>query len=182
MRYAMAVLIPVLVVLVAPSIARAAGEAPAGSGGTPGGPITFGIVDVKRVIDECEYRKLYEGKLDELRQRKQLEAVDLKQEVDKQIGELQREQFLRAEEAREEIQKEIDAQEKRLRDFVIAARKAVEDESRKFSDELEGKVKAIVEEVAEERGVNVVLNSLAVLYKSGVVDLTELVLAKLNDQ
>ena len=182
MRYAMAVLVAVVIALVV-SWAAAAGEA--AGGGPPasgGGAITIGIVDVKRVVEECEYRKLYESRLEELRQRKQLEGVDLKQDVDKKIGDLQREQFLRTDETKEEIQKEINAQEQRLRDFMVDARKAVEDETRKYSEELENKLKAIVGAVAEERGINIVLNSIAVLYKNGVIDLTELVLTKLNEE
>ena len=198
MKYTMPALMAVLIAVLAPSVVIAAsettaagettagettaGETPASGGAITEGPITFGIVDVKRVVDECEYRKLYESRIEELLQRKRLESVDLKQEVDKKIGDLQREQFLRSDEAKEGIQKEIDAQEQRLRDFAIEAKKAVEEENRKYSDELESKVKAIVGAVAEERGVDIVLNSMAVLYKSGVIDLTDLVLARLNEE
>ncbi|MBN1918999.1 MAG: OmpH family outer membrane protein [Verrucomicrobia bacterium] len=176
MRYAVVVCTAVFIASVASVIAEAADE-----GGTPNQPLTIGIVDVKRVVEECEYRALYKTKIIALQQQKQLEGVDLKKEVDAKISDLQREQFLRAGEAREEIQKEIEAEEQRLRAFVMAAQKEIEDKNHEFSQELEDKIKAIVEAVAEERGVNLVLNSMAVLYKSGVIDLTDLVLEKLNE-
>jgi Skp family chaperone for outer membrane proteins len=180
MRYAMAVPIALLIALAVPSMALAAGEATGDEIGS--GPITVGIVDVKRVVDECEYKTLYEKQISELLHQKQLEGMDLKQEVEKKIGDLQKEQFLRGEEARGEIQREIDAQQQRLRDFAASAKKTIEDKNREYSEELEGKVKAIVEEIAESRQINLVINSMAVLYKNGVIDLTDLVLARLNEE
>ena len=187
MRYAMVVLAVALIVFGTARAAAAASETETASAAVAGGEtpsaaaVTIGIVDVKRVVEECEYKKLYEKRIEALFQKKRLEGLDLKREVEKNIDEIKRLLYIRTDETKEELEQQIKAQERRLLDFANEAKRAVEEENRKYSEELEAKVKDVVETAADEHGINVVINSMAVLYKNGVADLTDLVLQKLNE-
>lgn len=169
MRYGVTVAAIVLVTLIAGPVAL----------GTEAAKI--GIVDIMRVLDESKYKAEYEQRIKAMIQQKQDERKKLANEAEQRVETIKMEMLLLTEEAKIEKRKEIAAEVRKLKEFEVQAQKAIQEQGRDYMKELEEKVKAIVNEVAAEEGLELVLNSVAVIYNKEARDLTDVVLKKLDE-
>lgn len=165
MRYALTVTAIVLIGVAAASAAVAA-EAP-----------NIGIVDMQRVYKESKYKAEYETKVLELVTSIRVELSEGLQKIEK----MKQDMFLLTDEARKRKQAEITGEQNKLKEYRDQAEREVEVQKRQYLKEFEEKVTAIVEEVATAEGLNLVLNSVMVIFNNGALDLTDAVLTKLNE-
>jgi outer membrane protein len=140
----------------------------------------IGIVDMKRVYEESKYRTEHEQRVEELSRQKQAVWNQLKADFDRHVEEARKEMLLLTEEAKAAKQAELAAEARRLQEFEREAQRAIAEQSREYLKTLEDKVGAIVEALAAEQGLDLVLNRGAVIYNKNVTDLTDAVLEKLN--
>jgi Skp family chaperone for outer membrane proteins len=166
MRYAVIIAAVVLAVMTVGRAAPAA-EAP-----------QMSIVDMKRIYDESKYKDEYEKRIQQMVTNAQVEVSERRQKIEA----MKKDMWLLTGEHQTKKQEEIASEEKKLNDFILEARKQVDDQKRAFLDEFEGKVIAIVGEVAAAEGFSVVLNSAAVIYHKDIRDLTDAVIEKLNER
>ena len=172
MRYAVTVTAIVLIGVAAAGAAAAA-EARADAAETP----KIGIVDMQRVYEESKYKTEYEKKVQDL-----VTSIRLKRsETIQKIEKMRQGMILLTDEARKTKQAEITGEENKLKEYLVQAQQDVEAQKRTFLKEFEEKVSAIVEEVATADGLNLVLNSVMVIFTNGTLDLTDAVLTKLNE-
>jgi Skp family chaperone for outer membrane proteins len=169
MRYALTVTAIVLIGVAA----AGATEARAAAAEAP----KIGIVNMQRVYEESKYKAEYEKKVQDL-----VTSIRLKRsETIQKIEKMRQGMILLTDEARKKKQAEINGEENKLKEYLVQAQQDVEAQKRTFLKEFEEKVTAIVEEVATEDGLNLVLNSVMVIFNNGTLDLTDAVLTKLNE-
>jgi outer membrane protein len=169
MRYAGAIAAIGLVALVA---------IPAGALGTE--PAAIGVVDMQRVIEESKYRAELDRSLDELREKKQTEWNERKKAFDDRLAEAKKEMLLLTDEAKAAKNAELAAEARSLQEFERDAQREITDKGRAYLKAIEEKVTKIVEGLAAERNLDLVLSSATVIYKKNVQDLTDAVLEKLD--
>lgn len=146
--------------------------------GVTGGSPKIGMVRVSKIFDAYERTKSSESQLETLSKSKQAEREQLVSEIKGMRDEL----VLLNEQARAEKQKAIEEKLKALAGFDQEAkeslRKKRDDALKGIFDEIEAAVKAY----AKENGFTVVLNDQAVLYGVESIDVTDQVLAILNEK
>jgi outer membrane protein len=167
MRYAAASVVLALVVLLA-GPARSAES------------ITIGILDVKRVIEESKYSSDFEAKIQDFYKKKQDELNEFGRQIENQVDVIRTNMRLLSEEAKKEEQRKIAGLAQELKDARDTAEKAVRDERASYAKRLEDLMQKAVEAVATEQNIHLVLNSMAVLFKTDVRDVTDLVIAKMD--
>ncbi len=167
MRYALTVTAIVLIGVAAASAAAAAAAA-----GAP----KIGIVDMQRVYEESKYKAEYEKSLQELVTSIRVKLSEGLQKIEK----MKQDMFLLTDEARKRKQAEITGEQNKLKEYRATAEREVEERKRQYLKEFDEKVTAIVEEVATAKGLNLVLNSVMVIFNNGTLDLTDAVLTKLD--
>jgi outer membrane protein len=142
--------------------------------------ITIGVLDVKRVIQESKYSADYEAKIQDFYKKKQAELNEVGKQIEDQVEVIRTNMRLLSDEAKEAEGRKIAALAQELRDARDAAEKEVREERAGYAKRLEEMMQQAVEAVATEQNIQMVLNSMAVLYKTDVRDITDLVIAKLD--
>ena len=170
MRYAVTIAAVGLVVLLAAPVAALGTES-----------TTIGIVDLKRVFEESKYKAEYDQRIEELSKQKQAELDKLKDAFDRRVAEARKEMLLLTDDAKADKNAELAAEARRLQDAQRKAQQEVAEQSRDYLKGLEEKVTEIVEKLAAEHNVDLVLNNAVVIYKKNVQDLTDAVLEKLDE-
>ena len=169
MKYRVTIAACVLLALLAGSAARA----------TEG--VKIAVVDVARVSDECKYRADYGQRLEDLIESKRDEGRRLSLEVKARFEQFEKEKLLLTEEAKAEKQRELTAEARKLQEFDAQAKQDVQQQGRAYSEEFSKKIKAVIEEVAAEHGLDLVFDSGVLLYQKDMPDLTDEVLARLDE-
>jgi len=142
--------------------------------------VKIAIVDVVRISDECKYKADYERRLEELIASKREEGRQLSQTMRALVDEFEKEKLLLTEEAKAERQRALTAEAKKLQDFDTQAKQEVQKQGRTFSEEFSKKIKAVIQEVAAEHGLDMVFDSNVLLYHKDLPDLSDEVLARLD--
>jgi len=165
MRYAVAIAAIVLVTLGVGRVATGTETA------------KIGVVSVTRVYEESKYKSEYERILSGLFKKVQAEVDGRRQK----IVAMKSEMFLYSDEHRKEKQEEITAEENNLKRYAAEAQEKLNRQKVAFLQEFEKKATAIVEVVATEQELDLVVNSAMVIYNKDAKDLTDTVLEKLNE-
>ena len=159
----------------------AAAADPATAAAATAGTAKIGVVDLQHVYIECKYKPEYDRRVQELAKQRMDVRNELKQVLDKKVADFRLESLLLSAEAKRAKEQELLVEQQQLNEFIGQARKAVEDLQRDQLAQFQVKVTAIVEELAAEQGLDLVLSRATVLYSNEGQDHTETVLKRLNE-
>lgn len=143
--------------------------------------IKIGVFDSQRLSEETEQGKKFQLELDQFRKEKYAEIDAKEKEIKSMEDQLKAQELSLSEEKRADLQKEIQ------RKFVELQRLR-DDASRDFQNELlevqkkfQAELLDIVTQIGREQGYTIIFEKIQVIYFSGVVDITNDVIAKFNE-
>ncbi len=143
--------------------------------------IKIGVFDSQRLSEETEQGKKFQAELDEFRGKKAREIEAKEKEIKDLEDQLKAQELSLSEEKRSNIQKEIQKK-------YVEMQRMRDDASRDFQSELlevqkkfQDELLQIVAEIGREQGYTVIFEKIQVIYFSGVVDITNDVIAKFNE-
>ena len=146
--------------------------------------IKIAFVDARRAVNSSKQGKAAKAKLDTVSESKRQELRPREEELKRLAEEFESQRFVLSKNALQE--REIDLLKRRRdleRDFQ-AAQEEFEIEQRRVMDPLLRAVRAAVQKVGEDKGFTVILErgSPGVLYYEDGLDITDLVIQRLNDK
>lgn len=143
--------------------------------------IKIGVFDSQRLSEETEQGKKFQLELDQFRKEKYAEIDAKEKEIKSMEDQLKAQELSLSEEKRADLQKEIQ------RKFVELQRLR-DDASRDFQNELlevqkkfQAELLDIVTQIGRDQGYTIIFEKIQVIYFSGVVDITNDVIAKFNE-
>lgn len=146
--------------------------------------VKIAFVDARRAVAGSKQGKAAKQQLDEVSQKKREELRPREDELKRLTEEFESQRFVLSKEALQE--REISLLKRRRdleRDFQ-SAQEELEIEQRRIMDPLLRAVRAAVQKVGEDKGFTVILErgSPGVLYYEDGLDITDLVIQRLNDK
>lgn len=143
--------------------------------------IKVGVFDSQRLSEETEQGKKYQAELDAFRDKVAKEIEAKEREIKNLEGQLKAQELSLSEEKRANLQKEIQKQ-------YVEIQRMRDDASRDFQSELlevqkkfQDELLQIVAEMGREQGYTIIFEKIQVIYFSGVVDITNDIIAKFNE-
>lgn len=143
--------------------------------------IKVGVFDSQRLSEETEQGKKYQTELDVFRGKKARQIEGKEKEIADLEDQLKAQELSLSEEKRANLQKEIQKKYVELQRLRDDASRDFQSEllevQKKFQDEL----LLIVAEIGREQGYTIIFEKIQVIYFSGVVDITNDIIAKFNE-
>lgn len=136
----------------------------------------IGIVNLNRVFKEYEGTQATEAQLEKLAQEKRAEGKKMADEIQRMWDEL----ALMNEESRNKHREAIDEKRKALAQFDQQAREQLGGEREQAIDKLLKQIEGIVTVYAKQNGYDLILTDRAALYFGDGIDVTNAILALLN--
>lgn len=140
------------------------------------------FVDTARAVSSSTEGKSAEQKLQNMRDRKRAELEPLEKEINRLREEYETQRFVLSKEALQEREIELVKKQRNHERNVEAAQEELEIEQRKLVQPIFKKIQEVLNQVADEQGVDVVLerSSPGILYFSRQLDITEAVIEGMN--
>ncbi len=143
--------------------------------------IKIGVFDSQRLSEETEQGRKYQSELDAFRDKKYVEIEAKEKEIKSLEDQLKAKELSLSEEKRNNLQKEIQKK-------YVELQRLRDDASRDFQNELlevqkkfQEDLLDIVARIGREQGYTIIFEKMQVIYFSGVVDITNDVIAKFNE-
>ncbi len=138
------------------------------------------VVDIQRVLQEAAASKSIAEQMDVRRKAYHEEISKREQQLYEAERELSKQRSVLSEEALSAKQKELEAEIQAVRELTQKRRQQLDQVSAEAVNEVERATIEVLTTIAEERGLNVVLQTSLVLFFSNQIDITDEVLAKLD--
>jgi outer membrane protein len=143
-----------------------------------------GFVDQQKAILSSKEGQVAEKTLSDLAQKKQKELEPKQQELQRLGEELESQKFVLSKEVLEERRLDVMKRQRDLEREVQQAQEEIQIEQRRLVSPLAKRLGEVIQAIGKEKGFSLVLDqsSPGVLYSDGGLDITELVIKKLNEQ
>jgi Skp family chaperone for outer membrane proteins len=165
--------------LIAALLAGGVGAARAADAPLP--PATAAVIDYQRVMSEAQAARSIRNQVEARHLAYQEQIAAEEQRLLEEDGELARQRSILSPEAFAERRKAFEAEVARVQRFVQERRQQLDDVSAMALSEVREAVIRVVGDLADERGFNLVLPSAGVLLFSPQLDITDDVLARLDE-
>lgn len=139
------------------------------------------VIDYQRVLQEAAASKSIAEQMEVRRKAYQEEIAEQEQRLYDAEREFTKQRSVLSEEAVGAKQKELEADVQAVRELTQKRRQQLEDVSTEAVSKVERALFEVLTTIAEERGFNIVLPTSQVLFFSRQIDLTDEVLAELNE-
>ncbi|MEW6095529.1 MAG: OmpH family outer membrane protein [bacterium] len=139
----------------------------------------IGVIDGRRIFDEYPESKKAKGLLVKELKEKQEEINTRTQEIEKLEEEL-KSNLLLSDEERAKKEKEINEKKRAVLKYSHEAEEYLSAKEEELTKEITQKVYLLIKQIAEEKGINIILENNYVLYVDDSLDITEDVIAKIK--
>lgn len=163
-------------------LAMAAFTAPAPAQAQDFEPAVIAFVDMDRVLQTSEAGKSIQAQLEAQRQSFGSEAVTLQQQLRSAEEELRRQQAILSQEAFQAQVRDFEQEAVQTQRRVQTKQAAIQQGFNNALNQLVAVVQQVTAELAEERGIELVLTRTQLLLASKELDLTDPVLARVNER
>ncbi|OGW78753.1 MAG: hypothetical protein A2Z83_00110 [Omnitrophica bacterium GWA2_52_8] len=140
--------------------------------------IKYAFVDVARIFDDYEKTKTNDQQLQDLGRQKEEQRENMVQE----IRQLKDELTLLAEDAKEEKQDAVNKKVQALQDFERDTRRELGQQRDRVVKEIFKDIDDTVQRYGERKGVDLIFNERALVYRNDKLDITEEILGDLNKE
>jgi len=149
---------------------------------SPAAELKVGVVDQRRGILTTEQGKSAQKELEKLAEQRKAALKPAQEEFTKKQEELEAQRFVLSETALEERMLELEKQRRELERDVQAVRDELQVQERKLLKPILDKWAKAVEDLGKEKGFDVILDrsTPGILYHSSALDITELVIQRVN--
>lgn len=143
----------------------------------------IGFVDQQKAILSSKEGQIAEKTLSELAQKKQGELEPKQQDLQRLGEELESQKFVLAKEVLEERRLDLVKRQRDLERQVQEAQEEIQIEQRRLVSPLAKRLNEVIQQIGKDKGFHLVLDksSPGVLYFESGLDITDLVIKKLNE-
>ena len=152
--------------LAAPSISSMVSAA------TPGGATKIGVIDLERTLYETPAGKRASEAFENTRKTKQGELDKQQQDLQKYAGELDKQSAVLKPEVLKQKKDDLEKKFVELQKLYVKLERDLTDERAKLIRELLKKASPIIQEIAQQEGVTIIMDQSAVVWADPSVDLT----------
>jgi len=141
--------------------------------------IKIGVIDGKRIFDEYpESQKAKELLLKELKVKQ--EEIDARSKEIKKLEEELKSNLLLSGEERANIEEEINKKKQETLKFSSQAEEYLTAKEEELTKKITQKIYLLIKQIAEEKGINIILENNYVLYADDSLDITDEVIGKIK--
>lgn len=139
------------------------------------------IVDFQRAVTETEEGKSAQKKLDTMYASRKAEIERLQGELQRQVTDYQQRALILSESARAEEEKKLAAQQQKFESTYTQYQQEMQQTYYTLLQDLDNKMRALVDKIAKEKGFDLVVDRAAVVYHGGeTVDMTDELIRRYN--
>jgi outer membrane protein len=142
--------------------------------------IKIAYVDLQRALNEVEEGKSAKAALKREFDQKQKLLDDKKAEFDRLRTDFEKQSAVLAEDTRKTRQAELERKAMELQGFFAQLQKELSDREREATRGIFDKMHGVVKEIADQEGVQMVVQAEALVYAAGSLDLTNELVRKYN--
>jgi len=139
-------------------------------------------VDLEKVFQEYEKKKVLEKKLQAEGEVTRQELAKKREEIEKLKEEYKAQELLLSEEAKRERQEEIAKKSEALRELLDEVSKQMKEKEQKYTQEIVSDIMNKIKEIAEKEGYIFIFDKAALLYGAPPQDITKKIIDELNKE
>ncbi len=146
-------------------------------------PARFAVIDVQRVLNTSGAGKVAQEKLKRLNEEKAARAQKMQEDMAALTNDLNTKKLSLSEDKLADMQKQIADKQVALQRFGQDAERELGEARDKELQELEGKIKPVIDSIGKEMGLAAIFNKFesGLVYASDAIDITDTVIKRFND-
>jgi len=141
-----------------------------------------GYVDVRKVFDSCTQTKEATNSLKKEIELRQAALAKEEEEITGMQKELKEKEIILSESEKQKRQKQIEERIVSIQKTAQLVQQELSSKEKELTETIIGLIQLSIKETAKEDGFNLILEKDSVLYCEDVVDLTDKIIKKINDQ
>jgi outer membrane protein len=141
------------------------------------------VVDFQRAVTETTEGKAAQDKLDTMYSTRKAEIDRMQADLEKQLADYQSRALILSEDARAATERDLGTKQQNFQQTYAQYQQEMQETYYQLLQGLDEKMRAMTEQIAKEKGYDVVLDRAAVVYMGGeTVDMTDDLITRYNAQ